>query len=236
MKLKLRHSVVALAALALVSGAAASAQGFNFVTNPTFSTPNPSVVFWGSVAGGPGSGTVYWTGGQYGYNPLNIPGWTFSPWVSGVSGAGIAEQGSAFGFTAPPSGDGQVAFLQLTAWLSQSITGLTVGDSYDLTFALEGRPSTGAPPTTVTIGLDGALSDVTPANNSWTSYSYIFTAATTSETLMFATSNSPTSDTTTGIDDPSITLVPEGGATLMFLLLAGSACFGAMGFKPRLAG
>jgi hypothetical protein len=56
----------------------------------------------------------------------------------------------------------------------------------------------------------------------------------TSETLDFPTA------TNGGIPDPHsyeaatlIAAVPEGGAGIMFLLLAGGACFGAMGFRPR---
>ena len=212
--------------LALGSGAVASAQATNFVTNPTFAPTTPLsgqlYEYDPSVSGPP-------------YPPesatFDVPGWTFSPLVPGVSGSGIAGYGSAFGFTSALSGALQVGFVQqLAASISQSITGLTPGDIYDLTFNLEGRPSTGAPPTTVTIGMGGSpVFSGIPSNNTWTSYSDTFIASSSTEVLTF--SSDGTADTTTGIDDPSITLVPEGGAALLYVLLAGGACFGAMFFS-----
>ena len=209
-------SLVSLAiAAAVMSGAIASAQATNFVINPTFSPSSPL---------GPSPN-------NYEYNPSDVSPWTFSALDSGVSGSGIAGYGSAFGFTSALSGALQVGFVQqLAASISQSITGLTPGDIYDLTFNLEGRPSTGAPPTTVTIGMGGSpVFSGIPSNNTWTSYSDTFIASSSTEVLTF--SSDGTADTTTGIDDPSITLVPEGGAALLYVLLAGGACFGAMFFS-----
>jgi hypothetical protein len=201
--------------LVLPTGAVATAQATNFVTNPTFAPTDSSFL---------SSGTNYLYADSAG--DIDVPGWTFSPLQNGVSGSGITGPGGGFGFTTPTSGAPQVGFLQITATVSQSITGLTPGDSYDLTFNLEGRPSTGAPLTTVTIGGVTVLSGVIPPNNSWTSYNDIFEAIATSETLTFSTIQR--ADTTTGIDDPSITFVPEGGASLLYLLLAGAASFGSM--------
>jgi hypothetical protein len=203
--------------LLLGCGAVAFAQAGNFVTNPTFAPTS-------AIQGNPLN---------YAYDPV-VPGWTFSPLVPAVSGAGIAGFGSNFGFTAPPSGDTWVAFLQIdSASVSQEITGLTPGNVYDLTFSLEGRPSTGAPATTVTIGGTTVLSGVTPGDSGWTSYNDFFTATSSEELLIFSTSQPSLVDTTTGVDHPSITFVPEGGESSFYLVVAGVASFGAMFFTSR---
>jgi len=220
-------AVPVILTIVLATGAAASAQVTNWVQNPEF-TPNTLL---------PSCGLCYAYAAP-GTGDFIVPDWTFSPLINYASGSGIAGQGSNFGFAAPPSGAPQVAFVQLgtaldPASVSQTITGLTVNNVYDLTFYLEGRLSTGAPATTVSIGVgDTVLAGVVPPTV-WTFYNYDFTATSTSETLEF--SSLQTQDTTTAIDDPSITLVPEGGASLLYLLLAGITCFGTMRLSTRTA-
>jgi hypothetical protein len=203
------------------SCALASAQAVNFVTNPTFTTRTPPA-------------------GGYAYDPT-VNGWTFSALEPGVEGAGIADNGSAFGFSAALSGSNQVAFIQAvsgTAVLSQSITGLTPGDTYYFTVNLEGRPyNNGGAVTISTIGDDPdvttLISSVIPPTDTWSAYSVDFTASSSTEVLTFSATPNNGGDSTTGIDAPSITQVPEGGAAWLYLLLAGAACFGAMAFTPR---
>ena len=199
--------------LVLVGASAAGASPI--VVNGNFNTPTSSLVPWGTQANGPQ--TVTWGPGQYGYQPTNINGWAFSTFAPGVSGSGIADSGSAFGASTPPSGASQVAFIQAvsgSATVSQTVSGLTAGNEYDLQFSLEGRSSGGAI-TSVTIGGVTVLLDVTPSSSGWTSYNEWFTASSTSVLLTFmASPNGAGSDSSTFISGVEIT--PEPG-TLMLL-------------------
>jgi PEP-CTERM motif len=224
--MKFSFSRIAAIATPLLLAGVASVAIADPVVNGLFNTPTSSVVPWGTVGGNTiGPGTVTWGPGAYGYSPTNIDGWTFSSFAPGSSGAGIADDGSAFGFTATPSGAGQVAFLQLTATLSQDVTGLTVGDTYFLLFNLEGRPGSGANDLSVSIGGDTLLGPTVAANGSWTSYEEAFTATSSSEILLFSTTDATGADLTTGIDDVQI-LTPEPGSLL--LMATGILGFGFM--------
>lgn len=194
----------------------------SLVTNGNFNPSGPSTVY--------GGGTVNWTGGQYGYDPTNIGGWTFA------GGAGVQQNGSAWGFSPAPGSAGQTAFLQsykgnnnnvpngnLTSSISQNVSGLTDGQQYAVTFYLEQRPGYGANPVTITI--DGVTFTVTPPNNDkWTEYTEDFTYDGGSDTLMFSVTGpgSGTYDNDTGLADAELYATPEPGT----LLLLGTGLLG----------
>jgi hypothetical protein len=215
-----RFKGLALAALVVLASSAV-ASAYPVVVNGNFNTPASSTVQWGTQAPGGGNvggpGTVTWGPDQYGYAPTNINGWGFSTLVPGVSGSGIADLGSAFGPSTPPSGAQQVAFIQAvtdSASISQTVNGFTAGDQYTLQFSLEGRNSGGAI-TTVTIGGTTLLLDVTPSSTGWTTYDELFTASSSSELLSFLGSpNASGSDSSTFISGVQITPEPT---TLMLL-------------------
>jgi hypothetical protein len=257
-------------AAALMSGAVASAQ----VSNGIFAPPPISTgVGWGTNSGpspsysgfGPGA-TVDWNlGGQYAYDPVSTDfGWTFN------GGAGVQQNGSAWGFTAPPIGN-QSAFIQdyngyyyynggfvpvgtvaSPSSISQTLTGLTVGDSYVLSFYMEERSYNvgGYAPIVVSIGSSSSAQTAPASTYSWQLYDTTFTASGTSETLSFSSpfppGLSPGHDLDTGIADVSISAgstppsgggipisLPEGGASWLYLLLAGATTFGAIFFRSR---
>lgn len=158
-----------------------------------------------------------------------------SPWTFSETGAGIASNGSALGFTNAPDGAGQAAFLQIyhgdqtsldsaQASISQTISDISAGSWYTLSFDLEGT----AP---VTATVDGITMKETPASGEWSSYtSEVFQAKSSTATLTFAAIpqdmaasanyNLSTAISNVSLVDPPHQNVPEGGSALSFLLLA----------------
>lgn len=180
-----------------------------------------------------------------------------SPWVFSSAGSGIAANGSGFNYSGELDGATQVAFLQLyngplgqianssydttSASISQTISDLTVGSWYTLSFDLEGRPGYSAAP--VVASIDGATISATPVSgtfsSTFSSYSTTFQATGAVETLVFSSTlpasltGSKNYDLNTAISnvslvDPSRGTVPEGGSPLCFLLLAAMASLVAM--------
>jgi len=262
---------IALFAAMAVTGAAAQQ-----VTDGTFTPPSTSVgAGWGTNASLPSPGfgpnaTVNWTsGGQYAYVPApgDFGGWTFN------GGAGVQQNGSAWGFTNAPNGLGQSAFIQdyngsycynggcvpvgtvgSPSSISQSLSSLTSGNSYVLSFYMEERSynSGGYAPIVVSVG--GSQSGkIAPASTDfWQLYTVDFTATSSSEALSFFSPFPPGlasgSDLDTGIADVAIVdtttggsapadgipiQVPEGSASWLYLLLAGAATFGAIFLSRR---
>jgi hypothetical protein len=126
---------------------------------------------------------------------------------------------------------------------SQTVTGLIVGDTYDLSYLYGERSSGGPQMLDVYFGaaLPSSASFLTqdttpgPGNNgpnSWTLNSFVVQAVATSETLYFqslATSGSPSyGNEITNVSLTAVTAVPEPATWAMFL-----AGFGAIGFMMR---
>jgi Protein of unknown function (DUF642) len=127
------------------------------------------------------------------------PGPFFGIDFSGQSG--IARNGSIWGFANAPDGE-QVAFLQMTARITQRLTGLTPGSSYAVSFFLAPRPGFGG--AEVTVALDGSVLGTfnPPATATSTAFTEVRTAAFTAGApvveLTFTTSAA--SDFTSAID------------------------------------
>jgi hypothetical protein len=186
-------------------------QGSIIVTNFSFETPTLS-------------------SGAFVYNPTGVAvGWTF------VGDSGIAANSSPF--YAPVAPDGvQAAFLQVApsstaGAFSQSISGLTIGDNYSITFFAAER--SGFPTDVFTVSLGGtSVGSFTPSTTSFVSETGTTIAATaTSETLLFQSTSSGTVDSDSAIDKVVITdlgpsAVPEPGTFLLLVpALGGLALF-----------
>jgi hypothetical protein len=162
---------------------------------------------------------------------LDAPNWTFSN-MSGIIGAyGAAPWGNL----APEDG-GWYAFIQsysgggLPGSISQTVTGLTNGQNYALSFYAAGRPSYSA--NTVTVGAAPtspiASMAFTPTTGKWQYYTLDFKATGTSETFSWVGQPLPTNgqsmDNDTFVDNVKLTAVPGPAAALPFLLgFAGKA-------------
>lgn len=148
------------------------------------------------------------------------------------------------GGTPPVSSAGTIS-LQL------GLTGLTAGDKYQLSFYLEPETSfySGGNPITVQLNGLGFLSTTpqgTVANNAWTLYYAYFVATSGSANLGFlAYPGTVPGKYTDGLSEVqvfdvtqtppvglppgnSLTFLPEGGSSTLYLLLAGGVCIGAI--------
>jgi len=136
-------------------------------------------------------------------NPT-VPGLTFAQ-------AGVAGNGSAWGFAAAPDGD-QVAFIQSlpsqTGSIAMSIGGLVPGTAYTARFRLAQRP--GHPPNIVTVAFNGAsIGTFTPGSTAFAELTAAFTANAAAGTLSFTGTPSST-DVSAGLDEVTIVSGPGG--------------------------
>ena len=169
-------------------------------------------------------------------------GYTYDPTVSYgdfFGDSGIQQNGSAWGFTAAPDGT-QTAFLQINPNQSPGfagsveldVTGLTFGQTYNLSFYSESRPNYG----TVDITIDG-FGSFTPAST--TAFTKVnagnFVASGTSESFRFTATNPSATDSGAALDAVTISAAPEPG--VWALMIAGLAMMGgALRLRRRQAG
>ncbi len=136
-------------------------------------------------------------------------GFLYRPTAAFTGNAGIAGNGSAWGFAAAPEGD-QVAFLQngpTAAVISIPVTGLTPGASYVVGFRITARPGyLGIP---VTVAFNGAaLGTFTPSSYAFVAVTTApFTAASSSGTITF-TGIATADNMASGLD--AVTLAAAG--------------------------
>jgi hypothetical protein len=170
------------------------------------------------------------TPGSYEVDPTESGvGWTFSSQADG-----IASQGSPWFSTTPPDGT-QAAFLQSyesIGWFSQTITDLTVGDSYAITFSDAARTGYTADEYTVSLG-GVVIGDFLPTSESFTAETTASIEATsTSEVLLFqalaAVQNGPV-DVDSIIDNVNIVSSTPEPATFWLLVPA----FGYLALSRR---
>jgi hypothetical protein len=196
--------------VAIVAGAALLAGGEHatqFIVNGDFSNPN--------------------VGGGYTTSPT-IPGWT-------NDNGDTLEIGSSpiYGLSCYTA---SCQNLEVNAYTfdtdSQTVTGLTIGQSYLLSFAYGGRNAGG--PQALDVSFGGVLltTDTSDGVNAfWTPNSFRFLATATTETLVFQSLDVGGNQSYGNeITDVSLTNVPEP-ATWAFMLV-GAGCMGA-GLRMR---
>ena len=142
--------------------------------------------------------------GNFVYNPVGAS-WTFSV-SSGVSGNG---SGFTSGNPIAPAGS-QVAFVQESGVISQTITGLTAGQSYTVSFYAAQRAGYFSSSTyqelTVTLGSATLVSGLKPSSTNYQQYTYTFTPSSSGNQTLTFTGLEPTSqDETVFLDQVMVT-------------------------------
>jgi len=199
-----------------------------------------------SVAGSSGSGcagTVLVADASF-ENPPQNGGYTYGPAITGASFsgyAGVAGNGSGWGFAAAPDGS-QVAFVQgyasANGTISLAVSGLTPGASYAVRFAVAQRPGFAANPLAVgfapTPQGTASLGTFTPTS---TSFAYVtsasFTASAATGTLTF-TGTSSSGDISTGLD--AISIVAAAAPTVANASFETPAMGGGYVYNPTASG
>lgn len=183
---------------------AVNASGESSNSSSVTATPSANVIVVGNYSFEAPTTT------NYIYNPSG-GSWTFSG--ASPSGAGVSANGGNFtsGNAVAPSGL-QVAFLQETGTITQTLTGFTPGTSYTVTFMASQRVTVGSGTQvgqTFDVRLDGnTIASFNPPQGtaSYTLYSASFTATAASHTLSFVGTDHNGGDNTVFLDDVQVSV------------------------------
>jgi lysophospholipase L1-like esterase len=161
-------------------------------------------------------------------NPIGAA-WTFTTGSAGA-GSGIDHgnpYGSASATNCTPATGTQMAFLQGagasygTTSISQTMTGLIVGRTYNLSFSAKGiKGFSGTNPFSVslnnsTLSIGGSTSLSAPATSAYTTYSTTFVATSSSMPLRFFDAGNVVAQKVTWIDDVKLGLSTPAGSNLV---------------------
>jgi hypothetical protein len=151
----------------------------------------------------------------YIYSPGGSP-WAFSG--SPGNGSGVTANGSGFTAGNSPAPEGrQVAFLQSSASISQTISGFVPGQTYRIIFAASQRQNKlgGQAGQTFDVRIDdGTIGSFEPPQNvsSYNDFLVDFTATAGTHTLSFIGTNAHGGDNTVFLDRVRVTYLSSGGA------------------------
>ena len=250
--MKNRIAAIAATFAALAFGQAAEAGQINLVTNgnfdqSTYANNNQFGSNWG------GQGVTGWTGGtgyqlffqsgqyttsansQYdsGYNTGKEMFYTLPN--PGIAGLGNVGNGNVVGLDGDPTvGNG--------GSISQTITGLTVGNTYLLTFdwatgQLQSRSGNTTDQVLATLGnqsfLTAVVADNSGSSTPWLQQTFLYTATSATETLTFLAEGSPVGlPPMVALDGISLVSAPEPSSVA---LLAGGLGLLALAYRRRRA-
>jgi Protein of unknown function (DUF642)/PEP-CTERM motif len=178
-KFSMRTRIIGLLCFGMMAALATDANA-NFVVNGTFASP-PEAASFGTFPAG----------------STAITGWTVVNGVNTPSGGSVDLLGT---FLTPPPGGGQTVDLDGTAstpggpaagGLEQTITGLTIGTSYTLSFYYSNNYQTGGITPSAMVSIGGLSTDIShdsstgPSNPNYTFFSSTFIATGSSDLLSF---------------------------------------------------
>jgi alpha-L-rhamnosidase len=153
------------------------------------------------------------TTSTFAYNPSG-GSWAFSP-SSNNSGSGISANASGFTSSNPSAPQGsQVAFLQKSGTISQTLTGFVPGGVYTITFAAANRATSGFnAKASFNVAIEGtSAASFSNLPTSYADYTATFTASGTSQSLSFIGTSG--SDATVFLDNVRVagatSAVPTG--------------------------
>jgi hypothetical protein len=238
----------AAAIVALSIGQSADATAINLVTNGNFNT------------------TTFTTNSQFGtgYGGQGVTGWTGGGGYQLYYFAGTATTNSAasqydngyntgseklWSIATPPVGNGNFVALDADpsvgggGSISQTLTGLTVGEHYLLTFdwaTTQLQSRSGATMDDVKVSLGGqsfttaTVNDASQSSTPWLQQTFAYTATSTTETLTFLAQGSPSGlPPVVALDGVSVVDAPEPSS--IALLGGGLALVGFIARKRRAA-
>jgi hypothetical protein len=244
--MNMKMMAAAAGLIALSFGQAAHAVPLNLITNGNFDT---TTYTHNNQFGTPygGQGVTGWTGGG-GYEIYFFAGTASTKSADSQYDNGYNDGSEKF-YTMPPSTTGGTGnFVALDGdsavggggSISQTLTGLTVGTSYLLTFSwatgqLQSRSGATTDNIKVTLGNQSfttqTIADASESSTPWLTQTFLYTASSSTETLTFLAQGTPSGlPPMVALDGISLVAAPEPASLAVF-----ATALGVLGFFYRRA-